>query len=405
MPRKRAIGRGANGSGTIRKVTTKRNGREYTYWQGRYTEGFDPGTGKQIQRSITGKTQKEVAQKLRQITLDLEQGTYQTPSKMTVGEWLDIWTDEYLNSVKPRTVEAYKANCKHHIKPAIGAIRLTALTPIDVQRFYNRLKCADSNEPMSAKTKKNIHGTLHRALERAVKLGYLRVNPADKPDLPRIERKEIKPLDDAEIKKFLQIIKGHKYEYIYLVTLFTGLREGEVLGLTWECVDFDAKHITVRQQLQKRRGTNGQYELASTKNGKVRVLTPADYVLDVLRLQRAKKNQERLMLGGEWSNPMGLVFTSPTGGHLCAQTVYLHFKSLVAEAGFPEARFHDLRHSYAVAALKSGDDIKTVQENLGHHTAAFTLDVYGHVTNQMKQESAERMQRFIQSVAVGGQKG
>ena len=154
MPRKRAIGRGANGSGTIRKVTTKRNGREYTYWQGRYTEGFDPGTGKQIQRSITGKTQKEVAQKLRQITLDLEQGTYQTPSKMTVGEWLDIWTDEYLNSVKPRTVEAYKANCKHHIKPAIGAITLTALTPIDVQRFYNRLKCADSGEPMSAKTKK-----------------------------------------------------------------------------------------------------------------------------------------------------------------------------------------------------------------------------------------------------------
>ena len=190
-----------------------------------------------------------------------------------------------------------------------------------------------------------------------------------------------------------------------MVTLFTGLREGEVLGLTWECVDFDGKHITVRQQLQKRRGTNGQYELASTKNGKVRVLTPADYVLDVLRLQRAKQNQERLLLGSEWSNPMGLVFTSPTGGHLCAQTVYLHFKSLVAEAGFPKAHFHDLRHSYAVAALKSGDDIKTVQENLGHHTAAFTLDVYGHVTNQMKQESAERMQRFIQSVAVGGQKG
>ncbi len=87
------------------------------------------------------------------------------------------------------------------------------------------------------------------------------------------------------------------------------------------------------------------------------------------------------------------------------RSLYLHFKSLVAAAGFPDARFHDLRHSYAVAALKSGDDIKTVQENLGHHTAAFTLDVYGHVTNQMKQESAERMQRFIQSVAAGGQKG
>lgn len=87
------------------------------------------------------------------------------------------------------------------------------------------------------------------------------------------------------------------------------------------------------------------------------------------------------------------------GHHLSAQTVYLHFKKLAGQAGFPSARFHDLRHSYAVASLQSGDDIKTVQENLGHHTAAFTLDVYGHVTEQMKRNSADRMQRFIESLS------
>ena len=95
----------------------------------------------------------------------------------------------------------------------------------------------------------------------------------------------------------------------------------------------------------------------------------------------------------------GLVFTDEIGHHLSAQTVYLHFKKLAAEAGYPDARFHDLRHSYAVAALQSGIDVKTVQETLGHHTAAFTLDVYGHVTERMKQESANRMEAFIKRVS------
>ena len=102
--------------------------------------------------------------------------------------------------------------------------------------------------------------------------------------------------------------------------------------------------------------------------------------------------------GSAWSNPFNLVFTNALGRNLCAQTVYLHFKKLAAAAGVPSARFHDLRHSYAVAALRSGDDIKTVQENLGHHTAAFTLDTYAHVTEQMRRESAHRMDSFIEVI-------
>ena len=104
------------------------------------------------------------------------------------------------------------------------------------------------------------------------------------------------------------------------------------------------------------------------------------------------------MAGPAWNNPLDLVFTNAFGRNLCAQTVYLHFKKLAAAAGVPAARFHDLRHSYAVAALRSGDDIKTVQENLGHHTAAFTLDTYAHVTEKMRQESARRMDSFIAGI-------
>lgn len=397
MPRKSNT-RAAHGSGTIRKKVVTRNGTSYTYWEARVTIGRDPGTGKQLRRSFSGKTQKEVRQKMQAAAVAVDNGDYFEPSKLTVSTWLDIWTKEYLNSVKPRTVEAYKSNIETHIKPAIGAVRLYSLTPVDIQRLYNGLINQKTGEPLSPKTKKNIHGTLHKALEKAVSIGYIRHNPADRPDLPKVERAEIKPLDDAEIVSFLDIIKGHEYEPVYIVTLFTGLREGEVLGLTWDCINFTNGKITIKQQLQKRRGSGGIYELVSTKNGKTRTITPAQLVMQTLREQRRTQLNERFRAGKAWNNPWNLVFTNSLGGHFCAQTVYLHFKKLAAAAGVPNARFHDLRHSYAVAALRSGDDIKTVQENLGHHTAAFTLDTYAHVTEQMKQESSRRMDSFIEGI-------
>ena len=108
----------------------------------------------------------------------------------------------------------------------------------------------------------------------------------------------------------------------------------------------------------------------------------------------------RMEAGDAWQEN-GLVFSNQTGGYLSYRTVYDCFKRIVKRIGSPSTRFHDLRHTYAVACIKSGDDIKTVQENLGHATAAFTLDVYGHVTKQMKQDSAQRMEQFIQSVSIG----
>lgn len=131
--------RSAQGAGTIRKKTVTRNGKQYTYWEARYTEGTDPGTGKQIQRSITGKTQKEVTQRLRAVTVTLDSGTYTEPSRWTVGQWLDIWAKTYLVGRKPATVKIYRGNIKNHIKPALGAVKLKALRPHTVQGFINGL--------------------------------------------------------------------------------------------------------------------------------------------------------------------------------------------------------------------------------------------------------------------------
>ena len=128
----RKSNRGAQGAGTIRQ---RKDGR----WEARYTVGRDPGTGKQVQRSVYGATQREVRTKLAQLTVEIDSGTYKEPCKMKLGEWLDIWTADYLNDVKPRTIESYTEQIKNHIKPALGAVKLETLTTPAIQRFYNQL--------------------------------------------------------------------------------------------------------------------------------------------------------------------------------------------------------------------------------------------------------------------------
>ena len=227
---------------------------------------------------------------------------------------------------------------------------------------------------------------------------YLRFNPADACELPRVERKEIRPLDADDIAAFLKAVHGNRYETILLVTLFTGMRRGEVCGLTWDCVDLEKGTILINKQLQNIPGQPGEYRLVSTKNGKGRTIKAAPTVVELLKAHQVKQKEARLLAGPMWQDN-GFVFCSDFGKRISPHTVYDNFKKIVTSIGLPNARLHDLRHSYAVAALQAGDDIKTVQGNLGHHTASFTLDVYGHVTDQMKDASAQRMEAFIKSVS------
>ncbi len=384
--------RTTSGMGSIRKITRTINGKNYTYYEARYTAGFDPGTGKQIQRSITDKSKKVVAQKLKAAMAALDAGTYKAPCKMTVAQWLDIWVAEYLNSVKPLTKHNYNKQVQKHFKPALGAVRLDALDTHTIQRFYNSLIASG----LSPKTVKNIHGILHCALQQAIACDYIYRNPADACKLPKVTKPEIKPLEPEEIARLLKEAEQDDYCNLFIVAMFTGMRQGELLGLAWECVDFNSGIITVKQQLQCK---DGNYFLETPKSGKNRTILPAPIVMDALRnqLQWQQKEQERA--DKMWDNQFNLVFTDALGKYLVRRTVVKHFKKISQRAGISDdARFHDLRHSFAVSSLYAGDDIKTVQANLGHATAQFTLDVYGHVTQKMRQESANRMQKFYEQL-------
>ena len=384
--------KGAKGGGTIRQ---RPDGR----WEARYTLGIDPGTGKQIQKSVYGKTQKEVAQNLRQITAEIDAKTYVAPCKLSVAEWMAVWAQDYLVGIKASTAYLYKRTIELYIEPHLGHIRLDTLNAHTVQHFYNELAKPSKPDaaPLSAKSIKNIHGVLHKALQQAVLLNYIRYNPTTACVLPKIVKKEIHPLTDQQTAQLLNLLKGSKYEIPLTVDLFTGLREGELLGLIWDCVDFEKGTILVNKQLRRSQRKGGTYYFSPPKNNKSRTITPAPYVMKLLQAQKVQQARQRLMAGPAWEDS-GLVFTNEFGRYISYRAIFDSFKRIVKRIGLSDARIHDLRHTYAVNCIRAGDDIKTVQSNLGHATAAFTLDVYGHFTDDMRSVSAQRMEGFIANV-------
>jgi integrase len=381
----------ASGSGTIRK---RSDGR----WEAIVTIGTDHGTGKPIRRSVYGSTQTEARKKMTEIARAVDNGTYKAPDKTTVEQWLNTWLDTFCRvKVKPLTFNSYQAAIKNHIIPSIGAVKLQALRGVHVQKLYNSMIEAGK----SAKTVKNISAILHKALSIAVKQGFLLANPCDAAELPRVTQKEIKPLTDGEIPKFIAAIEGHQFRNAYALCLFAGLREAECLGLSWDQIDFEKKRITVSQQLQRVREKGGGYYIAdSTKGGRPRTIEPPEIAFKYLRAERARQAENRLAAGEIWSNEWNLVFTDAIGKHLATHTFYKHFKAIAESIGRPDARPHDLRHTAATVAIASGADIKSVQDLMGHATAAFTLNVYAHTSDQMKKDTAARMQSYYDNLTA-----
>ena len=394
--------KGAKGGGTIRQ-------RPDGLWEARYTLGINPGTGKQIQKSVYGKTQKEVRQKLTAITAEIDNGSYQEPCKMTVNEWLDIWLKEYMGDKKYGTIRNYKIACKCHIIPYIGKYRLSDLKPHIIQTLYNHLQRGEDGEnALSPKTIRNVHGVLSKALNQAVWNELIRSNPAQLTTLPRKVRKDIETLSDEQIQKFSMLVEQDSYSAILKFILFSGVRESEAIGLTWDCIDFERGTIRIYLQLLKRTKEEGGYTLAPLKNDKERLLTPPPMLMNMLKEQKRIQVQQRMKAGLAWrgwnsveAQKTWFVFTTEFGDHYCPQTVYAHFKKIAKQIGAEKANVHSLRHTYAVLCLQNGDDVKTVQSNLGHATAAFTLDVYGHVSEKMKQDSANRMEAYMQRTVHG----
>ena len=384
MPTKR---RAAYGSGTIRQ-------RKDGTWEARVTLGADPGTGKQIRRSVYGSTQKEVRQKMTAILRDIDDGTYTDPQRMTVKHWLDEWMTLFCkNKIAPLSYTKYERSIKNHIIPYIGALDLKDVRGFHIQKIYNEMK----KKGLAPKTIKDVSGVVHKAFAVAVKQKLIPANPANDAEPPNVPKTKIKPLLDGEIPQFLAAIEDKPMRNAFAACLFLGTREGELLGLSWKSIDFKKGTVHIEQQLQK---IDGVYTIIPyAKYEKTRLIKPPAIFFEYLRDEQMRQFKNQLAAGDTWNNPDNLVFTNELGGHYAISTFYKKYKEVVASIGRPDARPHDLRHTAGTVAIAGGADVKSVQGFLGHATASFTLDTYAHVSEMMMNDTSERMQNYYENIA------
>ena len=376
--------RRANGEGNLRK---RKDGR----WEGRYTAGHDPETGKAIYRNVLGRTQAEARAKLKQAIEEAKQVDPVKAKQYTVGEWMDVWFENYAKvKVRPSSHQTYRGYIDNHIKPNIGKIPLEKLTSLELQKFYkkllekgrvDRLESKHQSKGLSAKTVRNIHQIISSAMKLAQEQKLISTNPADGCALPRLEHREMQTLPVEQLQSFLREARDSGVFELYYLELATGLRRGELLGLKWEDIDLERGDLRVRRQIARINGEVVEAPL-KTKNA-YRTLPLAEDTIGVLEAQRKKTGSS------QW------VFPSTTGGPISPDSVLHMLHRVLKRAGLPKVRFHDLRHTFATLALQNGVDIKTVSGMLGHFSAGFTLDTYAHVTTSAKREAAKTMGNIL----------
>jgi integrase len=346
--------------------------------------GRDPATGKRkrIVRYVEGR-KADAEELLAKLQVDYKEGNYVEPNKITVGEWLDIWLNQYKKiDLKPSTWESYEVIIRNHLKPAIGALYLQDLRPEHLQKLYND----KVNEGKSAQTIHHIHKVIHSALDQAIKNKLIINNVSEAVTLPKIKRKEIKVLTIEEQEKFLEVIKEDRLGPAFLMLLGTGMRRGELLALTWQDIDFEKGTVFIRRNMVWTK-EGPVFQEPKTEKSK-RIIPLPSAVLESL-----KKHRERMFQEGFYGLDKQ-VFCSATGTYIIPRNFNRKYQELCKKAGI-SINLHALRHTFATRLLEAGENLKVVQELLGHARVSTTADIYSHVSQDIKKEAVNKINDLL----------
>ncbi len=375
-----------SGDGLVRQ-------RDDGRWEGRIVVGHKEN-GEPIFHYMSAKTQKALLEKLHKSIDEYDGAELTEDSRMTLGEWLDIWLEECAEpTVRPTTIKGYRGYVEKNIKPYLGHKQICKITTVEIQSLYRKLQKegAVDGGPLAGTTVRRIHNVLHQALDMAVNRHLIVKNPSNDVTLPRKATTVKTILNDTQLKRFMEAIKTdeHWHDFFYL-EITSGLRQGELCGLMW--TDFDEKKgtLTVRRTLHRKDG--GGYYVGDTKTGAGRRIITLPPSTVQLLAERKKKSIS------QW------IFHNPIRPEapVMPNSGYHRMKKLMKEAGLPNMRFHDLRHTFATHALTSGVDAKTLSGILGHTKTSFTLDTYTHVTGDMHRKASEIVGGFMENFMVKG---
>ena len=373
-----------SGDGMVRK-------REDGRWEGRIVVGHKEN-GEPIFRYVLAKTQKELLAKLHR-DMDIYQDAQLTEdSRMTLGEWLDRWMEEYgAVTLRPNTLRSYEQYIRCYVKPYLGGKIVSRVTRLDIQKLYRKLKKEgrvhdhpEYGHELSDSMVLRIHAMLHRCLKDAERDHIVPYNPTDGVKLPKSNYKPKQVLDREQMDAFLAAVdKNEIWRDFFYTELTTGLRRGEICGLMWR--DFDENAGTLKILRSVNVPKRGELEIGETKTerGRRTIRLPPSTV------QRLKERKKHAV--SQWIFPEPLAPEKPVR----PSAAYYWMKVLLKEAGLPHIRFHDLRHTFATMALENGMDIKTLSAMLGHVSAATTLDIYTHITSDMLSEAAAKIDRGL----------
>lgn len=372
-----------NGDGTIRQ---RADGR----WEGRYVIGYDD-KGYPKTKNILAKTKRECAEKLEALKAELG-GIKSDKVKpdMRFGDWMVYWFENHAKpKIRPTTQENYWGRIRLHINPELGHIPLNKLTQNDLQQFYGRLKKNGRKirtelygEGLSDRMVRMCHATCRSALEKAKLDGLIRTNPAIGCKLPPKKAREMQVLDRDELQRFLIQAKVEGYYELFLLELATGLRRGEIVALQWDDLDFQTGVLNVSKQANTVKGEL-QFSTPKTKSSIRKIVLPPA-LLEVLR-------EYRKTVVSRWMFPSPMKYDMPISPGVAERQL----SRILDLAGCKHVRFHDLRHTFATLALQGGMDIKTLSAMLGHVSAATTLDIYTHITDDMQRQAAANIDRGI----------
>ena len=368
--------RRADGEGNVRQ-------KRPNLWEARIVAGHKKD-GSPIYKYVSGRTQKEAYEKLRELITEYRNVELTEDSQITVEEWMQKWMDEYmLFSIREQTWKSYESVIRLYIIPNLGNKKVASLTTSVVQKFYNKLL----SEGKSGSLVRDAHLILHQAMDVAVKENIIAKNPTSGAKTPKVEYKPKNILNETQLEMFMDAIKEDELWYDFFYTeITTGLRRGELCGLKWCDFNETTGQLNVVRTVTTHKGGGLKTGETKTQKGTRTIYLPPSTV----KLLSERKNK----VSSEWIFPNFYDNSKPIN----PSTAYLRLKAILKKAALPSIRFHDLRHTFATHALSSGVDARTLSGILGHTNASFTLDTYTHVTNDMQKNASVIVGRFMKDI-------